>query len=448
MNMKLKSKIVSGLLSAVLVTGSTGAAVAGMDSMSISASAAAAKLAAPAGLKAKAASDSVTLSWNTVKGASGYRVFKYNADTKKYVKVKDVTGTRCKVTGLKSGTSYKFKVTTLKKSGGKTISQSSTKPITAKTTAKKAKSSIGVNVGTDNSIKITNHGEFPVTAGYYDDGKWITKSKIEDFTYENDKSSTGKGYWVTIRLKGETLCWDSSSEDSDEECVNVSLYDSEGYVVDTKRADRDINSKGKFKNMSVEFYYLQPGKYTLAISDYGYGDKPSDAAKPDNGSSAGKDTDKAPDNKPGTETAAPSDPKLWSFDEAESMTNNVISATKLIQSGMKKLNNCSYNSNTNSVYVSWAISEISNACIYLSDANAILESNYDIGLSENQYNAANIRELVKSLTDDCTELSKADAAVYASGGEYLTLYNALYKLSYKGLYASQAGQALMKQFVS
>ena len=76
MNMKLKSKIVSGLLSAVLVTGSTGAAVAGMDSMSISASAAAAKLAAPAGLKAKAASDSVTLSWNTVKGASGYRVFK------------------------------------------------------------------------------------------------------------------------------------------------------------------------------------------------------------------------------------------------------------------------------------------------------------------------------------------------------------------------------------
>lgn len=130
------------------------------------------------------------------------------------------------------------------------------------------------------------------------------------------------------------------------------------------------------------------------------------------------------------------------------MTNNVISATKLIQEGMKKLNKCSYNNNTNSVYISWAISELSNACIYLGDANEILESNYDIDLSENQYNAANIRELVKSLTDDCTELSKADPAEYASGGDFLTLYNALYKLSYKGLYASQAGQALMKQFIS
>lgn len=444
--MKIKNKVMSAVLSVALLTGSAGTAVLTMESVGVSAAAAAAKLAAPTGVKVKAAANSVTLSWNKVKGASGYRVFKYNAGTKKYVKVKDVTGTSCKVTGLKAGTSYKFKITTLKKSGGKTTSQGSTKAITAKTTAKKAsKPTIGVNVGTDNSIKITNHSEFPVTAGYYDDGKWITKSKIEDFTYENDKSSTGKGYWVTIRLKGETLYWDSSSEDGDEECVNVSLYDSEGYVVDTRSADRDINSKGKFRDMSVEFYYLQPGNYTLSISDYGYGNKPVDAAKPDSDSNTDNN---ATGNKSDTETAAPSDPKLWSFDEANSMTNNVISATKLIQTAMKKLNNCSYNNNTNSVYISWAISELSNACIYLGDANEILESNYDIDLSENQYNAANIRELVKSLTDDCTELSKADPAEYASGGDFLTLYNALYKLSYKGLYASQAGQALMKQFIS
>lgn len=442
--MKLKNKIMSAVLSAALLTGSVGTAAVTMEAVSVSASAASTKLSAPAGIKTKSTQNSVTLSWNAVKGASGYRIYKYDASAKKYVKVKNVTGTTCKVTGLKAGTTYKFKVMTLKKSGGKTVNQGS-KVISAKTSAKKtSKPTIGVNVGTDNAIKITNHGDFPVTAGCYDDGEWITKSRIEDFTYENDKSSTGKGYWVTIRLKGETIYWDSSSEDSDEECVYVTLYDSEGYAVDTKRADRYINSKGKFKDMEAEFYYLQPGNYTLSVSDYGYGDKPADAAKPDSGSSSSTGSDSKSD----TGAATPSDPKLWTFDEANTMTTNLISATKLLQEGMKKLNKCAYNSNTNGVYVSWALSETKNACVYFNDALTTLESNYDIGLSENQYNAANIRELTKQLFDECTELSQKDSGEYTSGGDYLTLYNVLYKLSLKGLYASQAGMALMEQFTS
>lgn len=65
----------------------------------------------------KTAKNSVTLSWDEENGASAYRVYKYNAKTKKYEKYKDVTSTTCKVTGLSSKTKYKFKVTALKKSG-------------------------------------------------------------------------------------------------------------------------------------------------------------------------------------------------------------------------------------------------------------------------------------------------------------------------------------------
>lgn len=62
------------------------------------------------GIKAKAASSYVTLSWNEDEAATGYRIYKYNPSNKKYEKVKDVHSTSYKVTGLKAGTSYSFKI--------------------------------------------------------------------------------------------------------------------------------------------------------------------------------------------------------------------------------------------------------------------------------------------------------------------------------------------------
>ncbi len=75
------------------------------------------QLDAPANLDATRTANTVTLVWDEVQGASGYRVYKYNSKTKKYEKYKDVTSTTCKVTGLSSKTKYKFKVVALKKSG-------------------------------------------------------------------------------------------------------------------------------------------------------------------------------------------------------------------------------------------------------------------------------------------------------------------------------------------
>lgn len=54
--------------------------------------------------------DTITLKWNAVKNATGYRIYKYNESTKKYESYKDVTSTSLKIKKLSPGTSYSFKV--------------------------------------------------------------------------------------------------------------------------------------------------------------------------------------------------------------------------------------------------------------------------------------------------------------------------------------------------
>lgn len=54
--------------------------------------------------------NSVTLKWVPVNRATGYRVYVYDAAQGKYVQKAAVKGASAKVTGLKEGVSYKFKV--------------------------------------------------------------------------------------------------------------------------------------------------------------------------------------------------------------------------------------------------------------------------------------------------------------------------------------------------
>lgn len=90
-------------------------------------------LAAPAGIKASKTSTKITLSWDAVSGADAYRVYMYDPSTGEYEEYKDVSGTKCTVSGLKSGTAYKFKVAALKKSNGKYKAGKRSKEISVKT---------------------------------------------------------------------------------------------------------------------------------------------------------------------------------------------------------------------------------------------------------------------------------------------------------------------------
>lgn len=88
------------------------------------------KLPAPV-VKLTKSSDKITLKWSAVEGASNYRVYRYDAKTKKYVKIKTVNGTSYTIKSPRSG-SYKFVVCAVKKNGSKYTNGERSKAVSVK----------------------------------------------------------------------------------------------------------------------------------------------------------------------------------------------------------------------------------------------------------------------------------------------------------------------------
>ncbi|MGN0618993.1 MAG: CAP domain-containing protein [Ruminiclostridium sp.] len=116
----MKKIIAAFLIAAAVVTAPALSDSTSASPFCITAEAASAKLSKPSSLKASVSGKKITLSWNKVSGADAYRVYRYNATKKKYVKVKDVTGTKISINVSKYG-DYKFLVRSLDKKNGKYI---------------------------------------------------------------------------------------------------------------------------------------------------------------------------------------------------------------------------------------------------------------------------------------------------------------------------------------
>lgn len=131
--MKMRMRVLGALLAGIMAFS---AAPQIAEPLTITASAAT-KLAAPKTITATIKDKSIKLKWSKVKGASGYRVYAYNTKTKKFVKYKNVSGTSCTVSGLKAGTTYRFKIAALVKSGSKLVeqTQSNAQSVTTKLSA-------------------------------------------------------------------------------------------------------------------------------------------------------------------------------------------------------------------------------------------------------------------------------------------------------------------------
>ena len=99
--------------------------------------------------------DSITLQWNKVKYATGYRVFLYNTKTGKFEKIKTLTSNKYTIKKLKAGTTYKFAVKAYTKTDSDetiwakeyTVFTTATKPknLTVKATAGSKKVSLSWN---------------------------------------------------------------------------------------------------------------------------------------------------------------------------------------------------------------------------------------------------------------------------------------------------------------
>ncbi len=87
----------------------------------------------PANIKTSSTNNTVTLTWDKVKGASAYRVYMLNKSDGKYHKYKTVKRTKCTITGLKTDMEYSFFIQTLSLANNKYAAHEKTGRIKVRT---------------------------------------------------------------------------------------------------------------------------------------------------------------------------------------------------------------------------------------------------------------------------------------------------------------------------
>ena len=150
----------------------------------------------------------VTLKWNKVTGADGYRVYKYNSKTKKYEKLKDVTKTTLKISKLKAGTIYKYKVRAYTKDDGtiwgdyskvfETATKCKTPKITKLTTTKGKATVKWSNVSGESGYQV--YYSTKKDSGY----KKVKSYKVNVVKGSKSKLKSGKKYYFKVRAYKKT----------------------------------------------------------------------------------------------------------------------------------------------------------------------------------------------------------------------------------------------------
>lgn len=152
----------------------------------------------------------VKLTWNKVKGATGYRVYLYNTKTKKYEKAGDTTGTSYTVKKLKSGTTYKLAVKAYTKVGKTVYWASSYAEATTATkpSAPVVKTKAGSKKVTLTWDKVTGASGYQVYM-MNNDGKFEKLDTTKELKYVKTGLKKGASYSFRVRaykkIEGKTL---------------------------------------------------------------------------------------------------------------------------------------------------------------------------------------------------------------------------------------------------
>lgn len=147
--------------------------------------------------------NNIKLTWNKVKGATGYRVYSYNPETKKYTTLKTLTGTSYVVTNLKSGTDYIYSVRAYGKVKDVTVWGNHSTVSTATVPAKVKLSSATLADAGKATLKwgktaATGYEVYMATGtGQYKKIKTITKNST--VTYTKASLTKGKSYSFIVR---------------------------------------------------------------------------------------------------------------------------------------------------------------------------------------------------------------------------------------------------------
>ena len=150
----------------------------------------------------------ITLSWDEIYGATGYRIYQYNPDSAKFEKLTDVSAdmTSFKVAGLESAKEQQFKVRAYKTLGGTNYwgTNSSafaavTKPAKVKNTVVETASSTSVDISWDKVSRATGYQIYrldPETGSYT---KLATIKNNKTFAYTDTALTSTTEYTYKVR---------------------------------------------------------------------------------------------------------------------------------------------------------------------------------------------------------------------------------------------------------
>lgn len=164
--------------------------------------------------------DKITLTWEKVKGAKGYRVYAYDTAKKTYKSLKTLTGTSYTISKLEAGKDYAYSVRAYGKSGDETIwgSHSVVKTATVPATVKISSASSG------SAGKVTVKWAATTATGYeiymatgkdgqYKKIKTITSSATTSYTKSSLKSGTSYSFIVrAYKTVGDTKLYGDFSK--------------------------------------------------------------------------------------------------------------------------------------------------------------------------------------------------------------------------------------------
>ena len=212
---------------------------------------------------------SITLTWDAVGDASGYRLFMYNTAKKKYVKIADLKTNSYKIWGLNWASQYQFKVRAYKQSNGKNYLGKYSSVLTAYTRPDKVKYLTAVTKSAS-SVKLSWTGVYGAD-GYAiyasaDGGKFTKIATVSGKKHSVNlkKLTTGASYIFkikTIKKISNTSVYSGCSKKAYATTKPAkvkgvtALKDSDGNVT---LSWKQVNGASKY-----QIYMLDGGRYRL-----------------------------------------------------------------------------------------------------------------------------------------------------------------------------------------
>ena len=147
-------------------------------------------------LKAVPKTNSVILSWNRVSKATGYYIYRYNTQSKKYIKIKTVKSNSCVISNLSSGTGYKFRVYAYK-------SSEISKPVSITTSTRPANVKFTITSSSNKAVikwnKVSRATGYKVYYKTSKNGPWKLLKVTTGTSYTKTNLIKGKTYYFTVK---------------------------------------------------------------------------------------------------------------------------------------------------------------------------------------------------------------------------------------------------------